>query len=233
MRGQKPGSNAPIPYEVLLSPSRKTLTIEVHPDCRVVVRAPIGTSSEVIESRVRRRMVWVNRQLSGFQSYHPRSPARQYISGESHLFLGRQYRLRLRTAPRVNVAIQRPFLTVSLPRASEPQDVQSALQGWYREQAVKVFTDTLLHLSGKINGASKPRLSVRAMKTRWGSLSPSGTLTLNVDLVRAPRSCIEYVVAHELCHMLHRRHDARFYRQLALILPDWERRKRRLETVLL
>jgi predicted metal-dependent hydrolase len=122
---------------------------------------------------------------------------------------------------------------VSLPRVSEPQEVQSALQGWYREQAVKVFSDTLLHLSGKFNGASRPRLSVRAMKTRWGSLSPSGTLTLNVDLVRAPRSCIEYVVAHELCHMSHRRHDAQFYRQLALILPDWERRKRRLETVFL
>lgn len=233
MRAPASVGTAPIPYEILLSPSRRTLTIEVHPDCRVVVRAPTGTPSEVIESRVGRRKPWIARQIAEFQSYRPRSPVRQHISGESHLFLGRQYKLRLRTAPRTNVAIHRPFLTVSLPSGGGTSDVKWALERWYRTQAEKVFQDTLLHLSAKFSGMSPPRLIVRAMKTRWGSLSPGGTLTLNLDLVRAPRSCIEYVVAHELCHMSHRRHDARFYRQLALIVPDWERRKRRLETVLL
>jgi predicted metal-dependent hydrolase len=233
MRAGATAGKETISYELLLSPSRKTLTIEVHPDCRVVVRAPTATSSALIESRVRRRRLWIRRQIMEFQAYLPRSPGRQHISGESHLFLGRQYRLRLRTAPRASVAIHRPFLTVSLPSGSGSVDVKSALERWYRAQAEKVFRDTLLHLYGKLSGASQPRLIVRTMKTRWGSLSPAGNLTLNVDLVRAPLSCIEYVVAHELCHMSHRRHDARFYRQLALIIPDWERRKRRLETVLL
>lgn len=71
------------------------------------------------------------------------------------------------------------------------------------------------------------------MQSRWGSLSPAGTMTLNANLIRAPRACIEYVVAHELCHLKHRDHDAGFYRLLGRVMPDWETRKVRLETALL
>jgi hypothetical protein len=71
------------------------------------------------------------------------------------------------------------------------------------------------------------------MQSRWGSLSPAGTMTLNANLVRAPRACIEYVVVHELCHLKHRDHDTKFFRLLGQLMPDWEKRKRRLETALL
>ena len=74
---------------------------------------------------------------------------------------------------------------------------------------------------------------VRAMQSRWGSLSAAGTMTLNVNLIRAPRACIEYVVTHELCHVEYRDHDARFYRLLERVLPDWKTRKQRLEAALL
>ena len=71
------------------------------------------------------------------------------------------------------------------------------------------------------------------MQSRWGSLSQAGTMTLNANLVRAPRACIEYVIAHELCHLMHRDHGTAFYRLLGRVMPDWESRKQRLETVLL
>ena len=82
-------------------------------------------------------------------------------------------------------------------------------------------------------GARKPRLIVRTMRSRWGSLSRAGTITLNVNLVRAPRPCIDYVVTHELCHIQHRDHDAHFFRLLGRAMPDWEQRKQRLEAALL
>ena len=74
---------------------------------------------------------------------------------------------------------------------------------------------------------------VRTMQSRWGSLSRAGTMTLNVNLVRAPRSSIEYVVTHELCHATHRDHDARFFKLLGRLMPDWKQRKQRLEAALL
>jgi len=83
-----------------------------------------------------------------------------------------------------------------------------------------------------VAGPPVPKLSIRRMKTRWGSLSPKGTLTLNVALIRAPRECIEYVITHELCHMKHPRHDGAFYKLLERHMPDWERRKHKLEMAL-
>lgn len=78
----------------------------------------------------------------------------------------------------------------------------------------------------------RPCLHIRKLKTRWGSLSPRGILTLNVDLIRAPGECIDYVIAHELCHLKHRDHGADFYRLLERMMPDWERRKLKLELAL-
>jgi predicted metal-dependent hydrolase len=80
---------------------------------------------------------------------------------------------------------------------------------------------------------SGQRLIVRTMQSRWGGLSRADTMTLNVNLVRASRPCIEYVVTHELCHVKHRDHDAHFYKLLDQLMPDWEQRKRRVETALL
>ncbi len=96
-----------------------------------------------------------------------------------------------------------------------------------------MFADVLDSGLLRFSGVEPPRLALRAMKTRWGSLSPAGTMTLNVDLIRAPQRCIEYVVCRELCHTAHRDHDVRFYRLLGRVMPDWEKRKEQLEDALL
>jgi hypothetical protein len=93
--------------------------------------------------------------------------------------------------------------------------------------------DVLDEFLPRFKGCQRPRLIVRAMQSRWGSLSQGGTMTLNANLVRAPRACIEYVVVHELCHLKHRDHAASFFRLLGRVMPDWEKRKQRLETALL
>ena len=83
-----------IRYEVQFLPTRQTLGIEVHPDQRVVIRAPVGCTEDVIADRVRKRASWISRQIADFQRYSPRTPQRQYVSGETHLYQGRQYRNR-------------------------------------------------------------------------------------------------------------------------------------------
>lgn len=222
-----------IRYEVHFLGTRRTLGIEVHPDCSVLVRAPAGCPESLIAERVRRRAAWISRQLAEFERYRPRTPARQYVSGESHLYLGRQYRLRVEPGKQAAVKLARGQMSVSLPGTADPERVKALLHRWYLDRARAVFSEALDTSLCRFRGIERPRLSVRAMQSRWGSLSPAGTMTLNARLVCAPRPCIEYVVTHELCHLLHRGHDARFFRRLRQVMPDWEQRKQRLEAALL
>ncbi|PKO54898.1 MAG: M48 family peptidase [Betaproteobacteria bacterium HGW-Betaproteobacteria-2] len=222
-----------IRYEVHFLASRQTLAIEVHPDSRVLVRAPVDCPEALIAERVQKRAAWISRQLAEFERYRPRTPARQYVNGESHLYLGRQYRLKLISGLSASVKLTRGQLLVMLPGEPEPERVKSLLHRWYLDRARAVFTEVLDASLLHFKGVEQPRLIVRAMQSRWGSLSRAGSMTLNVNLVRAPRACIEYVVTHELCHTKHRDHDARFFRLLGQVMPDWEQRKQRLEAALL
>lgn len=222
-----------IRYEVRFLASRQTLAIEVHPDSRVLVRAPVGCSAALIVERVQKRAAWISRQLAEFERYRPRTPARQFVNGESHLYLGRQYRLKLVSADAASVKLTRGQLLVSLPGEPDPERVKALLHRWYLDRARAVFGEVLDTSLLHFKGVDHPRLSVRAMESRWGSLSRAGTMTLNVNLVRAPRPCIEYVVTHELCHTRHRDHDARFFKLLGQVMPDWDQRKQRLEAALL
>ena len=222
-----------IRYEVRFLASRQTLAIEVHPDSRVLVRAPVDCPEALIAERVQKRAAWISRQLAGFQRYRPRTPARQYVNGESHLYLGRQYRLKLISGEAASVKLTRGRLLVTLPGEPEPERVKALLHRWYLDRARAVFTEVLDASLPHFKGVEHPRLIVRAMQSRWGSLSRAGSMTLNVNLVRAPRPCIEYVVTHELCHTTHRDHDARFFKLLGQVMPDWEKRKQRLEAALL
>jgi predicted metal-dependent hydrolase len=222
-----------IRYEVRFLPSRQTLGIEVHPDQRVVIRAPVGCTEEVIADRVRKRAPWISRQIADFQRYSPRTPQRQYVSGETHLYLGRQYRLKVGVGETASVRMTRGQLFVTMPGNPAPERVKAMLHRWYLDHAKLVFNEVIDQCLAKAKGHQRPRLIVRAMQSRWGSLSQAGSMTLNANLVRAPRACIEYVVTHELCHLRHRDHDASFFRLLGRVMPDWESRKRRLEAALL
>lgn len=220
-------------YEIRFLPTRRTLGIEVHPDLSVLVRAPLDCDPEIIRTRVGKRASWISKQLGNFQRYNPRTPARQYVSGETHLYLGRQYRLKVLAGESSSMKMNRGHLVLTLPGKANPERVKALLYRWYLDHARQVFIDVLDEYLMRFKGRYRPRLIVRAMQSRWGSLSQAGTMTLNANLVRAPRACIEYVVAHELCHLKHRDHNASFFRLLGQVMPDWEKRKQRLETALI
>ena len=222
-----------IHYEVRFLSSRRTLGIEVHPDSRVLVRAPVDCTESLVAERVQKRAAWISRQLSEFERYHPRTPTRQYVNGESHLYLGRQYRMKLVPAEETSVKLARGLMFVRTPGVITPEQVKKLLHRWYLGRARVIFGEILNANLPSFKAVGCPRLNVRTMQSRWGSLSRADTMTLNVNLVRAPRACIEYVVVHELCHMKHRDHDGRFFRLLERMMPDWEKRKRRLEAALL
>lgn len=221
-----------IPYFVRRMGSRKTLGIEVHPDGRVLIRAPIDCPESVIRERLSRRASWISRQRAHFARYQPRTPQRQYVSGEAHLYLGRQYRLKAVTSTEAGVRLSRGEIVVRIAGTATPERVKMQLETWYRARAREAFAEAVETSVRRFHTINRPRLIIRTMQARWGSLSPTGNMTLNVRLVQAPRACIEYVVVHELCHVLHRDHNSRFYGALDSLMPDWRKRKERLEAAL-
>ncbi len=212
---------------------RKTIEIAVHPDKSVVVKAPLGSDSEEVVRRVRKHTRWISRQILYFEQFEPRTPPRRHVGGESHLYLGRKYRLKIRRSKTRQVLLKSGRFHIQSPNPS-PNHIQKLLEKWYLRKASTCF-HAVFHLCWekfKTNDVVKPCLKIRKMKTRWGSLSKSGRLTLNLDLIKAPKECIEYVVIHELCHLLCRHHDSDFYRLLDRFLPDWVQRKHKLEMAL-
>ncbi len=218
---------------------RKTLEIAVHPDQTVVVKAPLGIDDDAIRTRIARRAGWIIRQRNFFRQFDPRTPARSYVGGETHLYLGRNYRLRIGGGNGDAVTLMRGYFEIEVKGDISPEKIKSLLEGWYRDRAAGKFRESFdrcwLHFEkswGMACRAPKPRLQIRHMQKRWGSLSLNGRLTLNTDLIRAPRGCIDYVIVHELSHLECNNHGPEFYRLLDKVMPDWEKRKHRLEVIL-
>jgi predicted metal-dependent hydrolase len=213
---------------------RKTMEIAVHPDSMVVIKAPVGTDFPEIRKRVVKRAGWIKRQLDYFRQFEPRTPGRSYIGGETHLYLGKQYRIKIRSGDMDSVKLIRGHFFIETKGNATPDKVKYIMESWYADKAACRFKESYDRnwQYFEKHSLAKPRIQIRRMQKRWGSLSKGGTLTLNTDLIRAPMECIDYVIMHELCHLKFHDHSSEFYRFLDKVLPDWEKRKHKLELVL-
>ena len=212
---------------------RKTLEIAVHPDARVVVKAPGGTLLEAIRKRVAKRARWIRKQIAYFRKFEPHTPSRRYIGGETHLFLGRQYRLKIRKQNNNDVKLKGSYFYVMTPKPDNTQKVKDLLDEWYRKHARIIFSRRLeeCYMHAKKLNIPFPDIRLRKMSKRWGSCSKSGDILLNTALVKASVYCIDYVIMHELCHFKVHTHNNVYFRLLTKYMPDWEKRKERLERV--
>ncbi|MEW6184316.1 MAG: SprT family zinc-dependent metalloprotease [Thermodesulfobacteriota bacterium] len=213
---------------------RKTLEIAVHPDQAVVIKAPLGTDIEEIKRKVIKRAAWIKKQRTFFRQFEPRTPARRYVGGETHLYLGRHYRLRIQKGEQDAVRLRKGFFEIQVKEKITSERIRGLLEEWYREKAKVKFNESLDRCWVYVKKVLKikPTLQMRSMKKRWGSLSPQGRLTLNLELIKAPPECIDYVVVHELSHLRYEHHGPEFYAFLDKVMPDWEKRKHRLEVTL-
>lgn len=216
-----------IDYELSFK-DRKSLNIKVFPDCTVRVCAPTGSTLEKIEAKLREKAPWILKQQREFLSYHPLTPPRQYVNGETHLYLGRQYRLRIYPSEENLVSLSSGFIHVY---TNEKEPIEKQLWGWYRQKAADHFNKLLekvLTLFQKY-GIEEPALEIRHMTKRWGSCTVNGKVILNLELIKAAKGSIEYVIIHELCHLVHHNHTRAFYELQTRMMPDWKKWKERLE----
>jgi predicted metal-dependent hydrolase len=218
---------------VLMPCEQGRFQITVHPDMRVEVHAPSGKPVEAILARVQKRASWITKQLRHFEQFQPRPVAKQFVSGETFRYLGRQYRLKLVCCNQELVRLSRPFLLVELPDPNDAKAVETLLREWYHERARTVFVRRLelLYQEAKRHMPRAPALRVQRMIRRWGSCSRQNVIILNTVLVQTPIRCIDYVLVHELCHLRFHDHGPQFFRLLGRLFPDWKVVKGRLESV--
>jgi hypothetical protein len=213
---------------------RKTLGIKVYPDKSVHVIAPTGTSLEKVSEKVHSKAAWVLRQQDFFLSFHPITPPRKFISGETHLYLGKQYRLKLVVDDKETVKLQGGNITVYCKDKGNKQRIEKLLKAWFKSKADLHFNKLFQELAplAKSFYASTPTLKYKWMDKRWGSCSQKGEVLLNNELIKTPKKCIEYVIIHELCHLAHLNHSAAFYELLGKLSPKWRRTKDELERMM-
>lgn len=211
--------------------TRKSLGITVTPDLDVLVKAPDGTAITDIKDRLRKRAPWIIQQQSFFLSFQPKTLPRKFVGGETHLFLGRPYRLQIIDAKNEEVKISGKFIEVFTPDKARTETLVSE---WYLQNAKKKFHAIAAPLIKRFKkyDVEPSSIILRNMPTRWGSCTPRGKIILNPELIKAPKGCIEYVIVHELCHLVHHNHTQKFIDLQTREFRDWEKWKGRLERLL-
>jgi predicted metal-dependent hydrolase len=220
-----------ITFKVVRS-ARRTLCISIQKDGSVLVRAPYLTSLNSIEKLVKEKASWI---IKHSQNMSSRSEAgrKTYSHGELHLFRGKESPLRISRSEKAFCHFHNDSIELGLIDPSSSQKIKALLSRGYIIEAKKVFPGIMNRMLIRYSeyGFKPESLSIRSMKSRWGSCSGKGRITLNSELIRLPDLYIEYVIAHELCHLKHHNHGSGFYNLLSELFPEWKEVRKRLKEV--
>jgi predicted metal-dependent hydrolase len=201
----------------------KNLHLGVYPpNGRVRVAVPLAVSDDAVRLAVVDKLGWIKRQQAKFAA-QPRQSRREMVSGESHYVLGQRYRLRVIEHPGAGKVVLRNKATLELhvrPETTAEQREQ-VLQKWYRQQ-LKGLIPPLLEKWGPLLGVEPADWGIKKMKTRWGACNiKARRIWLNLELAKKPVQCLEYIVVHELMHLLERHHNDRFMTLMDQHLSNW------------
>lgn len=201
----------------------KNIHLSVHPPLgKVRVAAPLRMDLDTIRVFAIAKLAWIKKQQKKLREQQRETP-REYLDRESHYVWGKRYLLKLvekEAAP--TVELKHTKMILKLRPAASHEKKQEVLDAWYRDQ-LKAALPPLLSKWEKIVGVKAGKVFVQKMKTRWGSCNPvAGNIRLNTDLAKKPLQCLEYIVAHELTHLLERRHNDRFTALMDAYMPQWQ-----------
>lgn len=214
---------------------RKTVEIMVDPVDGVLVAAPASATDPYIDNIVRRRAPWILRRLGG-GAYGAGPVANlEFVTGETILYLGRQYRLRITSDNDLTFPLARltgGWLEVSVPKGRRSTDgrqtIVRALVHWYKQHAERKLKERVAHYGPRL-GVEPTAVLVRSQERRWGSCAPDGALRFNWRIIMAPISIVDYVVVHELCHLRYAHHGREFWQRVANVVPDYQVRRQSLK----
>lgn len=225
-----------IPFLIRRSTRRETVALTIEHDGRLVVTAPADTSIDKLNAVVRHKASWVVQRVRQVSELPPRPSAREFVSGETVLYLGRQFRLKIVDAGGELLSSRMSSGWYEIPVDKELEgdarriEVRRRLAASLKARADLYLPDRLAEVCRQAR-VDKPSIIVCEQRKRWGSCDARGTLRINWRIVQAPIRLIEYVLAHELVHLEHREHGPDFWAALGRMMPDYEERRKRLRVL--
>lgn len=216
----------------LLQENRKTLAIHVLPSCEIIIKAPVEAKKSEIENFIKRKKLWIDKQLAYFKEFEIGKTHNFLINGSEIFYLGKQYRLIIKksVSPKEYVEIGKSDLLIySLFPNKQERNIE-IINNWLEQQQQKQFKQAFNKAFNRFKDMPNLDVKIRKLSRRWGSFMQKGIIVLNPSLIITPRKCIEYVITHEMCHYYHKDHSSEFYSLLGAKLPDWDKTKARLET---
>lgn len=208
---------------------RKSITIAIQPDGNLLVKAPVFMSDEEIIKWVKTKTSWIIRQRAEVLRQKHLNLAKQYVSGEKFLYLGREYVLDVRISEgRAGMVGLVENNIVVFTKAGENAQVQTILTNWYEKQAKAIIPKRVRFFADQM-GESFGKIAIKNQKKRWGSCSSARNLNFNRRLIMAPQEVMDYVVVHELCHLRQMNHSVAFWKEVEMVLPDYKVHKKWLE----
>lgn len=211
----------------------KNINLNFKPDLTVMVSANEEVPLDYIKNFVKSKGSWIQKSRNYFKEAQPESlNGKEYVSGETFKYLGKQVRLKVIEEEPEAVKYCRGYLQLWIKDKNDFQNKKLLVDGWFRYKAKLIFQESLNRIYPFVEkyNVVKPEIMIRSMKARWGScVKDRGIILLNFELIKAPKYCIDYVILHELAHFLYRNHDSMFIGFISAIMPDWKERKRVLD----
>lgn len=214
-----------LPITELIRTERKTIALIVRRDGQLVVRAPFNASDEAIRALVDKKSAWIQSKQKLVRESYPVFKAKEYVNGEGFWYLGKIYRLEI-----VEPTDEQPLVLSDnfyLAQSALPQ-AGNVFEHWYRTQAKQVLSERVTWYADK-HGYAIPAVKITDAHTRWGSCSARGSVSFAWRLVMAPMPVIDYLVAHELAHLLVKNHSTEFWSKVSLMMPNYEQQIEWLE----
>jgi len=219
-------------WQIRRSPRRKTLSLCVYSDNRVVVAAPEGVSRQEIAGFVERKSGWVRKRLALNREKQKKRPAREFVSGEKLLYLGAEHTLEVCGGTSAGVVLEGGRILVrvgpEISGESRARFVRRVLITWYGNMAQRRIAERVRHYM-RIIGVTPRAVRIKVLRSRWGSCSAKGGISFAWNIIMAPEPVLDYLVVHELCHMVHLDHSPEYWELVGSVLPDHRERRKWLK----
>jgi predicted metal-dependent hydrolase len=210
---------------------RRSIGISILPDSTVIVRVPYLTSFKTIGRIVQQKSAWIIKHRDNYRGKKNNKLNKLYLNGETHLFHGIEYVLKVEKSTRAYIRFYDTTVEVGLQNTDDTRTIKKLLYKYYKNEALIVFPYIMENVLKRYEAQKfKPTgLIIRTMKRRWGSCSNKGIITLSTELIKLPDLFIEYVIIHELCHLKHHNHGTSYYKLLSELFPDWKMVRKELK----
>ncbi|MFA0132186.1 M48 family metallopeptidase [Vibrio splendidus] len=212
-------------YSVLVERTsrRKTASIKVD-EGEVIIVVPKLLERDKIDKLLASKHQWIVEKIAQYQTASP-ATMREYVSGESLPYLGRNYRLKVLKGDLAPTKLLNGRITVTVPDPStQTHYIRRALTNWYKRHADKKIREKVRRYESLV-GVETGVVRTKEFKSRWGSCTPYGDLEFNWVIVMAPNRVVDYVVVHELCHLIHHDHSPQFWKEVERVMPDYKDHK--------